>query len=90
MPDQINPDHYKRQGNGQKIETVEAILSQMNYPEAVGYLKGSAMKYLSRMGVKEGEPSSVALEKANWFLQRLIKLIEESGPYLMADRKSDK
>jgi len=42
------------------------------------------------MGVKEGEPGSVALEKANWFLQRLIKLIEESGPYLMADRKSDK
>lgn len=77
MTDQINPNHYKRQGNGQKIETIEAILSQMSYPEAVGYLKGSAMKYLSRMGVKDGEPGSIAVGKAHWFLERLMKLMTD-------------
>lgn len=77
MTDQINPNHYKRQGNGQRIETIEAILSQMSYPEAVGYLKGSAMKYLSRMGFKDGETSSVAVGKAHWFLERLMRLITD-------------
>ena len=77
MTDQLNTNHYKRQGNGQRIETIEAILSQMSYPEAVGYLKGSAMKYLSRMGVKDGETSSVAVGKAHWFLERLMRLITD-------------
>ena len=77
MTDQINPNHYKRQGNGQRIETIEAILSQMTYPEAVGYLKGSAMKYLSRMGVKDGEPGSVAVGKAHWFTERLMRLMTD-------------
>ena len=77
MTDQINPNHYKRQGNGHRIETIEAILSQMSYPEAVGYLKGSAMKYLSRMGVKDGDPGSVAVGKAHWFFERLMRLMTD-------------
>lgn len=72
--DQINPDHYKK---GLKIETIEAILSQLTYPEAVGYLKGSALKYICRMGKKDGEPASIASEKASWFLQRLNRYFRE-------------
>ena len=62
-----NPQHY----NTGNIECIEAIQESMS-PEAFkGYLKGNTMKYLWRYDYK-GKPSE-DLEKAVWYLNRLIK-----------------
>ena len=68
FPDPVNnPQHY----NTGNIECIEAIQESMS-PEAFkGYLKGNTMKYLWRYDYK-GKPSE-DLEKAGWYLNRLIK-----------------
>ena len=38
-----NPPHYQ-----QAIQTCDAIMSQMTPEENIGFLRGSALKYLSR------------------------------------------
>ena len=65
--DAIDPDHYKVGG----IETIDYMRAKSTPEEFEGYLRLSALKYLSRAGHK-GE----ALEdyrKARWFLDRLIR-----------------
>lgn len=66
--DKINPDHY--QGGG--IETID-------YIEAKGFGRGfnagNVLKYVSRYRAKNGVED---LQKAQWYLNRLIAL-EESG-----------
>ncbi len=76
MPkDKINPDHYKKKS----IETIEAIKSQMTEAEFIGYLKGSIMKYIARMGIKiptlEGAREDVS--KAHWFIEYLLKTLTD-------------
>ena len=66
MSDSINPDHYKLGG----IECIEAIKASLNEQQFKGYLKASIIKYLWRYEKKNGLED---LQKANWFLQRLIK-----------------
>ena len=66
MSDSINPDHYK----SGSIECIEAIKASLNKQQFKGYLKASIIKYLWRYEKKNGLED---LEKANWFLQRLIK-----------------
>ena len=62
-----NPQHY----NTGNIECIEAIQESMS-PEAFkGYLKGNTMKYLWRYDYKG--KASEDLEKAGWYLNRLIK-----------------
>jgi hypothetical protein len=65
--DTINPDHYKVGG----IETIDYMRAKSTPEEFRGYLRLSALKYLSRAGHK-GE----ALEdyaKALWFVTRLVE-----------------
>ena len=73
--DKINPPHYKNK----TIETIEAIKSQMTEAEFIGYLKGSIMKYIARMGIKiptlEGAREDVA--KAHWFIEYLLKTLTD-------------
>ena len=73
--DKINPDHYKKKS----IETIEAIKSQMTEAEFIGYLKGSIMKYIARMGIKiptlEGAREDVS--KAHWFIEYLLKTLTD-------------
>ena len=69
MTDNINPDHYK----SGDIERIEAIKASLNEQQFKGYLKASIIKYLWRYEKKNGLED---LQKADWFLQRLIK--EES------------
>ena len=65
--DNVNsPSHYK---HGKK-ETIEVIQDCMTDDEYHGYLKGNVLKYVSRYKFK-GEPLQ-DLEKANWYLGRLI------------------
>lgn len=62
-----NPQHY----NAGNIECIEAIRESMS-PEAYkGYLKGNTFKYLWRYDYKG--KASEDLEKAGWYLNRLIK-----------------
>ena len=66
MSDSINPDHYK----SGSIECIEAIKASLNEQQFKGYLKASIIKYLWRYEKKNGLED---LQKADWFLQRLIK-----------------
>ena len=62
-----SPTHYM---HGKK-ETIDVIRDCMESDEYHGYLKGNVLKYVSRYKFK-GEPLE-DLEKANWYLNRLIK-----------------
>ena len=62
-----SPAHYKY---GKK-ETIEVIRDCMTEDEYHGYLKGNVLKYVARYKFKV-EPLEY-LEKAQWYLNRLIK-----------------
>ena len=66
MSDSINPDHYK----SGEIECIDAIKASLDKQQFKGYLKASIIKYLWRYEKKNGLED---LQKAEWFLQRLIK-----------------
>ena len=68
-----SPDHYK---HGKK-ETIEVIRDCMTSDEYHGYLKGNVLKYVSRYKFK-GEPLE-DLQKANWYLNRLIKEVSNGA-----------
>ena len=71
MGDAVNPDHYKVGG----IEAIDYMRAKSSRAEFTGYLRLSALKYLSRAGHK-GE----ALEdyrKAQWFINRLVEELEQ-------------
>ena len=71
MDEMVNsPPHYKY---GKK-ETIEVIRDCMTEDEYHGYLKGNVLKYVSRYKFK-GEPLE-DLEKAQWYLNRLIKEVK--------------
>jgi len=73
MNDPVNkPLHY----NMGAIGCIEAIEASMSKEEFLGYLKGSAMKYLWRYQHK-GRPVE-DLEKCMWFLQLLKEKIAEN------------
>lgn len=64
--DNINPNHYKTGG----IETIEVIKSKLTDEMFEGYLVGNILKYVSRYRDKNGIED---LQKADWYLTRLIK-----------------
>jgi CRISPR/Cas system-associated protein Cas5 (RAMP superfamily) len=63
--DKINPTHYKG-----TIECIDAIESTMTKEAYRGYLKGNVLKYVWRYEKKNGVED---LEKAQWYLKRLIE-----------------
>ncbi len=75
MSEQINPHYYKKD-----IETIDAILSQLSYKEAVGYLRGSSLKYQMRFGEKHGGTTDASLTdicKSNWYMEKLIQYLND-------------
>lgn len=69
LGDQVNhPSHYTTGS----IECIDAIKASMTTEEFRGMLKGNALKYLWRYRLK-GKPVQ-DLEKAMWYLSRLIAL----------------
>lgn len=70
--DNINPKHYQ-QG---KIETIDYI-SEMGLEILKGFCLGCVIKYISRAGKKENNPELQDFKKAKWYLDTLIKKIEE-------------
>jgi hypothetical protein len=65
MKDAINPDHYKVGG----IETIDYLQAKLSPEEYRGYLRGNALKYLSRTGHKDDAAQEIS--KAIWYLERL-------------------
>ena len=64
MSDKINPDHYKEGG----IECIDYLRAKLTPEEFRGFLKGNAMKYLSRAEKKGGEED---YKKAAWYTTML-------------------
>jgi len=71
--DNVNhPSHYQG-SNG--IETIECIEASMTTDAFKGYIKGNVIKYIMRYENKNGVED---LFKAQWYLNRLIDIIETS------------
>lgn len=65
--DMVNsPPHYNKAG----IETIDAIMAATNEGSEY-YLQGNIIKYVWRYRYKNGVED---LEKAQWYLNRLIKV----------------
>jgi hypothetical protein len=67
--DNINPHHYKTGG----IETFDYIEAKLSKEEVIGFCRGNCLKYISRCSEKGGKED---LQKAEWYLKKLIKLYE--------------
>lgn len=71
--EEINhPDHYTVGG----IETIDYMKAKSTPEEYLGFLKLTALKYLSRSGFKESALKD--FKKCRWYLDKLIQEIEES------------
>lgn len=76
MSDQVNsPSHYTHGG----IETIDYMEAKSSSEEFCGHLRLTALKYLSRAGLKSDASMDLKskeiqdLEKAAWYLNKLIK-----------------
>ena len=65
-----HPAHYG--GGDNPYEAIKVI-------EAwdLGFHLGNTVKYISRAGLKPGEPPLKDLKKALWYLDRKVKLLEK-------------
>jgi hypothetical protein len=70
--DPVSPPHYKGQGDVD-IECIDAIEAALTPEEFRGYLKGTAFKYIWRLG-KKG-PSLVDARKHHWFSHKLVSTL---------------
>lgn len=61
------PSHY---GQGE-IECIDYIKDFLTREEYIGYLRGNIAKYMHRWRYKNGTQD---LQKAEWYLQRLIEV----------------
>ena len=66
-----HPDHYN-QGD---IECIDAIESALGPAGALAFCQGNVLKYVWRAGLKEETVHD--FEKAQWYLQRAIKIINK-------------
>ena len=72
MTDNVNhPPHYKKGS----VECIDAIKSALTKEEFKGYLKAAAIKYIWRDAHKGSNIQD--LQKAVWYLNKLIKELEE-------------
>lgn len=70
MSDAVNhPDHYTDGG----IETIDFIEAKK-----LPYHLGNAVKYISRAGKKHPEKTTEDLEKAIWYINRYISLLDKA------------
>jgi len=71
LKDNINPEHYKKLPR----ETIQRIQDSLTPEEFKGYLKGNIFKYIARYENKNGCED---LNKAKWYLEKLIEVTSES------------
>lgn len=73
MQDVVNhPKHY----TSGKIEVIKIMEDQLTSEEYRGYIKGQVIKYITRERYKNGLED---LKKARWYLDRLIKKMENES-----------
>lgn len=72
MAKDLNVTHPKHYNTG-KIEVIRIIEDQLTDEEYRGYIKGQVLKYITRERTKNGLED---LQKAAWYLNRLIKKME--------------
>lgn len=70
--DAVNHPRHYTQGGVECIDAIQAAVNNLVGPEA--WLTGSAIKYLWRWKMKNGLED---LQKAQFYLDRLIKLVDE-------------
>jgi hypothetical protein len=63
-----HPRHYG--GAADPFECIKVLEAWLTPDEYRGFLKGNALKYLSRAGKKTADPAE-DLAKAKWYLDRL-------------------
>ena len=69
--DDVNhPDHYTSGG----IETIDYMQAKSTPEEFRGHLRLTALKYLSRAGLKDDTLKD--LKKAQWYVNRLVEFVE--------------
>jgi len=74
MNDNVNhPAHYTSGG----IETIDYMEAKSTHEEFCGHLRLTAIKYLSRAGLKDNEIQD--LEKAIWYVTKLVETRRKYG-----------
>ena len=69
-----NPPHYT-----QGIETIKIIRAKLTDEEYRGYLKGTIMKYDTRIGLKGTEQDAINdAGKLSWFANKLKEFYEDT------------
>ena len=88
MSDNINPDHYTKGG----VETIDFIAAKMTPEEFYGFIKGNALKYISREGLKSDKLTDKIddCKKAIWYLEQMITVHQKDIAVLEAKVKQDK
>jgi len=64
-----HPPHYKAGG----IETIDFIEAKLTREEFIGYLKGNALKYASRVGKKDN--ADIDAGKMAWYAMKLRDML---------------
>ena len=69
-----NPPHYKK-----GIETIKIIRAKLTDQEFKGYLKGTIMKYNTRLGLKGSKQDEVDdAGKLRWYAQELEDFLNDT------------
>lgn len=73
MTDLISPTYYQRA----KLETIETIMDIVrDLPGDEAVLVGNAIKYLVRYRFKENTAPIIDVQKAEWYIRRLVELLQ--------------
>ena len=77
MPDNVNhPQHY---GGDTPYEVIKVLRAWMTQEALHGFCLANTIKYVARAGKKSGESIVEPLKKARWYLDWVIKDLEERG-----------
>lgn len=74
MDKTVRPEHYLVDD---PYEVIKVMLAWHGKEETVVFCRMTALKYLARAGKKPSEPLKRELEKARWYLDTAIKLLDE-------------
>ena len=74
--DMVNhPPHYTR-----GIETIDIIKSKLTLEEYIGYMRGTIIKYITRLGYKgSGEDMINDVGKIIWYAKELESYLKEKN-----------
>ena len=73
MTDLISPSYYHRA----KLETIETIMDIVrDLPGDEAVLVGNTIKYLVRYRFKENNALIIDVQKAEWYVRRLVGLLQ--------------